>query len=176
MSGASRNPSNYFRAKSIFRQPPPPTRIQNVNPILSAAALGFAKRLFMPGPVPKDHRGALHTCVLGPLAEELAFREAPERAGVPAPLASAAFAMAHFVGEKNVPTGNAAVFRFADVFTGGMLYTSAYRQMGYLGAVAAHAAHNWFCDLGRGGFLPVPQGSHSLRMPFIRPERKKLRK
>lgn len=149
-----------------------------MNPILSAAALGLMKRFLIPGPLPKGHPGALHTCLLGPLAEELQFRAVPVKAGLPAPLSSAAFAMAHFVGQKNIPTGGWAAFRFADVFTGGMIYSQAYKSMGYLGAVVAHSVHNLMCDVGRGGLLPPLAGAHNLRTPnrYVMVPRKKLRK
>lgn len=150
-----------------------------MHPILASAALGFAKRIMFPGAKPAGPN-ALHTTVLGPLAEELQFRVLPSRAGLPPVLGSAAFAMAHMLPDSKgrSPTGKWAAFRLADTFAGGMIYSQAYQQMGYLGAVACHGLHNLLCDWGRPVAQPVPTGTHYMgtsRAGTLNP-RRKLRK
>lgn len=75
----------------------------------------------------------------GAVREEVLFRALPVAVAGHAlghyagPITAASFALAH---------QPATLGRFADVFAGGMLYHSAYKQYGLFGATVAHLAHN----------------------------------
>ena len=110
-----------------------------MNPLLASAAFGFFKGLALSGQTRTD--ADAWDLTGAPLTEEAAFRAAPGFAGVPPALSAVAFAGAHM--RKGDTVG-----RFADVFLGGLLYGSAFKQWGFAGAVASHMAHNLAVHFG----------------------------
>lgn len=103
--------------------------------LLASAAFGFVKGLYDPQRG-RSRQGREHVSVAGPVLEEVLFRGA-----LGGPVGLAGFVAAH----KPKSVG-----RVADVALGGLLYGSAYRRFGLLGACAAHIAHNVCVSLGRG--------------------------
>lgn len=96
--------------------------------LLASAAFGFVKGLY-------DNEPARHVGLASPVVEEVVFR------GLMGPAAG----LAGFVAAHKPKS----VSRAADVALGGLLYGSAYRRFGLLGACAAHVAHNVCVNLGR---------------------------
>lgn len=112
-------------------------------PLLGSIAFGLLKGLTSKG----DSGGpSIEMDFMGPVREELIYRGAPLWAapGLPYGLTAVAFATDHIVADnKQHPmTTGQAVARFGDVLLGGMLYESAMRSSGILGAIASHVAHN----------------------------------
>jgi membrane protease YdiL (CAAX protease family) len=97
--------------------------------LLASAAFGFVKGLY-------DKRGArAHSSFAGAVVEETLFR------GLLPPAAG----LAGFVASHRPKTAA----RAADVALGGLLYGSAMKRFGLLGAMCAHVAHNVCIGLGR---------------------------
>lgn len=96
--------------------------------LLASAAFGFVKGLY-------SRPSRAHVSFAGPIIEEVLFR------GLMSPGAG----LAGFVASHKPKTA----IRAADVAFGGLLYGSAYRRFGLLGACAAHIAHNVSISLGR---------------------------
>lgn len=120
-----------------------------VNPIVLSALFGAAKGAAVPGHVMWGPNG-FQANVLAPLQEEAIYRAMPAWAGFPPGLSAFTFAVDHLVSDaRRAPlSGRHAIARFADVFAGGLMYESAYRRWGFLGAVAAHAMHNLMVGVG----------------------------
>lgn len=125
-----------------------------MNPILAAAAFGFVKGLVLKGRSP-DRVTAMHgmsSRFAGALHEEVQSRWVPfQRTGGQMPIGGSAlpFAMGHYA--PGAPNGLNAL-RVADAVAGGLLYESAFRSFGLLGAIAAHAIHNIAHDAAQGRY------------------------
>lgn len=114
-----------------------------MNPILASALFGLTKGMLREGP-PSLPFGKV--VVTGPVMEEVLYRAVPKLAGVPSTVSALGFAVDHVKSEGR----SNDLARFADVFAGGLLYESAYKQFGLLGAIAAHASHNLALYLVKG--------------------------
>jgi membrane protease YdiL (CAAX protease family) len=116
-----------------------------MNPIAVSLAFGLCKGLVLARYHGRGRR--FEAMVAGPLLEEATYRGPlalmPGR--FPPGMSALSFALAHV--EANAPIGFSA-WRLAETFLGGLLYESALRRFGFLGAVIAHAAHNIGCDVG----------------------------
>lgn len=117
-----------------------------MNPILFAALHGLAKGLLSKGQ--GSITDPLHTVVMAPLREEMAYR-APLANAAPGgfdDLTSAiAFGLAHF--DPAQPPGHRAS-RVLDAGLGGLVYTRAMRAGGIGDAIFAHALHNAMVGIG----------------------------
>jgi hypothetical protein len=117
-------------------------------PVLAAAAYGFVKGLSQQG------REAFHPQqdLFGPIKEEFVYRGMPLWAfsGLPYGSTAVTFAADHVMGDlrSGAISPHAAAARFGDVLLGGVLYESAFRQFGFLGAAAAHIVHNMAVSWG----------------------------
>lgn len=117
--------------------------------ILASAAFGYLKGRAVRQPRHRRSRSGgrpgfdAGTHVVAPVVEEVIYRKG--LAGLSPGFSAAAFAVDHLIGQR---VGN-PVLRAADVFAGGLLYSSAYRRFGLFGAIAAHCMHNVACTLGR---------------------------
>lgn len=113
---------------------------------LASAAFGFVKGWSTPGASPGDDRFRAEQDFYGPVREELIYRAAPLWAFPNLPFGTTAvtFAAEHIISDsRHGPMGaRDVVARFGDVMLGGILYESAMRSSGVLGAIAAHIAHN----------------------------------
>lgn len=114
-------------------------------PVLASIAFGFIKGLTQSG------REKFHAeqDLYGPVKEEFLYRGAPLWAAPNLPYGSTAvsFAADHVFSEVRqqgaAPLDAREVAgRFGDVLLGGLLYETAFRQFGIVGAAAAHVAHN----------------------------------
>lgn len=103
-------------------------KLIGVYELLASAAFGFVKGLY-------DDTPARHVGLAGPVVEEVIFR------GMMGPIGG----LAGFVASHKPKS----VSRAADVALGGLLYGSAYKHFGILGAIGAHLAHNVAVNLGR---------------------------
>lgn len=119
--------------------------IKGLGFIALAAALGYAKR-------DKNKKKFKKTLKFGseeyikrkfvaPVQEESTFNALGT--GV---LRAAAFAGAHIASEMSSHTLESGVTRAADTFIGGLLYGAATKELGLLGGIAAHIAHNLATD------------------------------
>lgn len=93
----------------------------------------------------KSPRHAVHSLVVGPVVEELQFRQTLPRLIGDTPSA-ALFGAAHMSRGLSVK-GNALRALEAGL-AGGVIYAEAYSRDGLLGAALVHAAHNLGADLG----------------------------
>lgn len=110
-----------------------------MNPILGAALYGLGKGVVIKS---KDHQQDFARAVVtGPIVEEAIFRAGLGALKMGGAVGAFAFAVDHLDHPLATP-GETAV-RFADTFAGGLIYSEAYAQFGFLGAVAAHIAHNF---------------------------------
>jgi hypothetical protein len=117
-----------------------------VNPIILAALHGYAKGYAIGG----DASGGLHptqSMIMGPIREEMSYRGPLSYAapGFADYASAAAFAFAHFNAAEPSPMRN---MRMLDAFAGGLIYASAFREYGLVGAIAAHALHNVMTTAG----------------------------
>jgi len=130
-----------------------------MNPIVLAAFHGLAAGL-LAGPE-TDSKGRrlkrrpkrAYANFGAPVVEETIYRALPMAAlgaGLPFGATAAWFAADHVVAERAEHTAGSAAIRFGDVLLGGLLYESAFRRFGFLGAVGAHALHNIMAGVGRG--------------------------
>lgn len=109
-----------------------------MNPIFGAALYGLGKGIVVRS---NDHRqDFVKAVVAGPVVEEAIFRYGLGQLNVGGVVGAFAFAADH-LHHPNSTAGETAL-RFADTFAGGLLYGKAYARFGFLGAVAAHVAHN----------------------------------
>lgn len=99
--------------------------------LIAAGALGFVKGLYGDKKRPTKRRSSF----AGALIEETLFR------GVLPP----AVGLAGFVASHQPRT----VGRIADLAVGSLLYGSAMKRFGLLGAVGAHVAHNVALGVGK---------------------------
>ena len=136
-----------------------------LNPFILSAMFGFLKGTTKPGGPAWGPEG-VQANVMAPLLEEAAYRAAPHYlfGGFPMGVTATVFAADHVWAENGRYglDGTHALMRFADVLLGGLLYESAFRRWGYLGAVASHAVHNVMCGVGssaagRLGARPPPE-------------------
>lgn len=125
-----------------------------MNPLLLSAAFGLAKGL-AEEPGKRSSRLDATTHLVAPVIEEVAFRVVPSFAGAPASLAAAAFTADHVLRELPNHTPASLAWRFADTATGAYLYQAAFKRFGFLGAVAAHVAHNIAVSAGRRARAPA---------------------
>lgn len=117
-----------------------------MNPIVLAAFHGYMKGYAVGGDV-SGGVPAAQSMIVGPISEEMRYR-APLSYVSPGlgDFASAAlFAFAHFDANE-VPQRR--TFRMFDAFAGGLIYASAFREYGIVGAIAAHAIHNVMTTAG----------------------------
>lgn len=114
-----------------------------MNPIAAAGGWGLIKGLVAGRRSLRDHV-SLGEFVTGPVIEEMMFR-APQ---IHPALSSAAFAAVHLTPGMVRDDPSFSLFRFAEVFAGGLLYDRAYKSYGLTGAVGAHFLHNVACTLG----------------------------
>jgi membrane protease YdiL (CAAX protease family) len=136
-----------------------------MNPVVVSLAFGLCKGLVLARYHRSDKR--FEAMVTAPLIEEATYRGPlalmPGR--FPRGMSALSFALAHV--EARAPIGFSA-WRLAETFLGGLLYESALRRFGFLGAVIAHAAHNIGCDVG----ATLSGGRRSVAIPFSpQPER-----
>lgn len=123
-------------------------------PWLIAAALGFAKGwVLAPRPgTEQEFAFNAENDVYAPVKEELLYRAAPLTLFPKAPFGSTAvpFAVDHAIDmlREGSPSAGELVARLGEVFLGGLLYESAYRTSGIVGAVAAHSLHNLAIGFG----------------------------
>lgn len=117
-------------------------------PFVASLAYGFIKGLSSSG---RDTFNAEQD-VYGPVKEEFVYRGAPLWAAPNLPFGSTAVAFAadHVAAELkgNTLDANAIAARFGDVLLGGLLYETAFRRFGIVGAVASHVAHNMAISWG----------------------------
>lgn len=114
-----------------------------VNPIAMSGAWGLIKGLVAGRSTARQHNH-FSAYVSGPFMEEAMFR-LPQ---LSAPISSAAFAAVHLTPDMIREDPLFSAFRFGEVFAGGMMYDSAFKRYGFLGAVGAHMLHNVACTLG----------------------------
>lgn len=117
-------------------------------PVIASVAYGFIKGLSSSG---RDTFNAEQD-LYGPVKEELVYRGAPLWAAPNLPFGSTAVAFAadHVASELKGHTleASAVAARFGDVLLGGLLYETAFRRFGIVGAAAAHVAHNMAISWG----------------------------
>ena len=124
-----------------------------MNPILLAGAFGFAKGLLGGVGSRLSSKARNYASFGAPVVEEMMYRGLPFSlfgAMLPSGFTAVGFAADHVASEGL--EGSSALARFADVFAGGILYESAYKRFGLVGAIAAHAAHNIAVGWGQRSF------------------------
>lgn len=97
-------------------------------------------------------KGRAYAELGAPIVEETLYRALPLMgfgSALPKGATALAFAADHVRGEWAEHSAGSAALRFGDVFLGGLLYESAFRRFGWLGAIGAHMAHNIFVGVGR---------------------------
>lgn len=128
-----------------------------MGPWLGSLILGFSKGWAI-GNQQEDLRGFdAEKDIYAPVREELIYRAAPLSVFPNLPMGATAvtFAADHVLDMLRAPQGCAPHFtagqllaRFGEVLLGGLMYESAYRSSGVVGAVAAHSLHNLACSWG----------------------------
>lgn len=97
-------------------------------------------------------RGRAYAELGAPVVEETIYRALPLLgfgSALPRGATAAWFAADHVASEWSEHDAGSAAVRFGDVFLGGLLYESAFRRFGWLGAIGAHMAHNVMVRMGR---------------------------
>lgn len=115
-------------------------------PWLGSLILGFAKGWVI-GPDAGSELGfTAENDIYAPVKEELLYRAAPLTLFPNLPYGSTAvpFAVDHALDmlKETSPSPSELVARLGEVFLGGLMYESAMRSSGIVGAVAAHSLHN----------------------------------
>lgn len=125
-----------------------------MNPIVLSGLYGLGKAALLRS---NDHRQDFAQAVItGPIVEEAVYRVGLGALGLRGTVGAFSFAMDH-LSDPNATVGETAL-RFGDTFLGGVLYGQAYAQFGFLGAVAAHVAHNlavYAVSKNRGPQIPL---------------------
>jgi len=123
-----------------------------LNPITIAAGFGFLKGALLA----RGHRMApgkeFYAGIVAPMVEEAMFRAIPfkmaEITGAKPPNGATAFSFAAEHIRQEGWSGGHSVWRFGEVFFGGILYEQAYKKWGWFGSVGAHSLHNIMVSVG----------------------------
>lgn len=125
-----------------------------MGPWLGSFILGFTKGWAI-GPQYTQDEPAFNVTknVYAPIKEEFVYRAAPLTLfpRIPYGATAVTFAADHALDMLRAPqtvTAGQLAARFGEVLLGGLMYESAYRSSGIVGAVIAHSLHNWSCSLG----------------------------
>ena len=118
-------------------------KIPPMNPLVLSALHGLIAGVISGG---KPDKKRAFTNFGAPIAEEALFRGLGS--SLPFGVTSTAFAAAHVLKEKGYSRGSDVV-RFGDVLLGGLLYETAFKRFGIMGAIAAHTLHNVMAGLGQ---------------------------